>query len=77
MKKITCFIVFSLLLHAAGICQPTWTQKADHSGAPRYDFAGFSLNGKGYIGGGRYGGAFNALSEWQVYDPASDMLRME
>lgn len=52
--------------------QPVWTQKSNYSGVARFDFAGFSLNGKGYIGGGRYSGPFNSISEWQEYNPVSD-----
>ena len=46
-----------------------WTQKANTLGNPRYNFAGFSLNGNGFIGGGRFGGPFNAIETWQQYNP--------
>jgi N-acetylneuraminic acid mutarotase len=73
MKKVTFLLAVILVMQfSSGITQPVWTQKASHNGAPRYDFAGFSLNNKGYIGGGRYGGAFNSISEWQEYDPAAN-----
>jgi hypothetical protein len=74
MKRINIFIVVFLALNFHSLsAQSVWTQKSNHLGSPRYDFAGFSLNGKGYFGGGRYGGPFNAISEWQEYNPVSDV----
>ena len=49
--------------------QVVWTQKSNHLGAARLAYAGFSINGKGYFGGGAYGGSFNAISEWQEFNP--------
>lgn len=73
MKQITIlFSAFFLLQFCEINAQSGWTQKAGHLGAARYDFAGFSTNGKGYIGGGRYGGPFNSLSEWQEYNPLTN-----
>lgn len=76
MKSIKVrFFLIAILYLAYDTCvhaQPIWAQKSNYLGAARFDFAGFSLNSKGYIGGGRYGGPFNSISEWQEYNPGSD-----
>jgi N-acetylneuraminic acid mutarotase len=46
-----------------------WTQKADYIGSLRYDFIGYSLGSKGYIGTGRHRGYFSFLSDFQEFDP--------
>ncbi len=72
MKK-TILLSAVICVYCFGIVSAqTWTQKSNHLGAARYDYAGFSINGKGYIGGGRYAGPFNSLSEWQEYTQATD-----
>jgi N-acetylneuraminic acid mutarotase len=73
------FYLFPLLLtlcFASGHSQPVWTQKADYAGNPRFDFAGFSLNGFGYFGGGRYASPLNALSEWQEFNPSANTWQL-
>ncbi|MFN8395921.1 MAG: kelch repeat-containing protein [Bacteroidia bacterium] len=74
--RILTWLALALLQIGAVQGQPIWTQKADHLGAARYDFAGFSANGKGYIGGGRYAGPFNAISEWQEFNPLMNSWSM-
>lgn len=46
-----------------------WLQKTDFGGTNRADAAGFSINGKGYIGLG-YTGPISY--DWWEYDPISD-----
>ncbi len=73
MKRIKLLITVILnFLIIDGMAQPVWTQKTDYTGGPRYNFAGFSLNGKGYIGGGRFGGPFNSQDDWQKFNPVSN-----
>jgi N-acetylneuraminic acid mutarotase len=73
MKTITTIITALFILLVFNVkSQPVWTQKADYLDTARYDFAGFSANSKGYIGGGRYSGPFNSLSQWQQYDPLTN-----
>ncbi|MCX6276427.1 MAG: T9SS type A sorting domain-containing protein, partial [Bacteroidetes bacterium] len=72
LTKLLVLSIFITALNFPVLSQPVWTQKSNYSGVARFDFAGFSLNGKGYIGGGRYGGPFNSISEWQEYNPVSD-----
>ena len=52
-KIVPTLFVFSLLIlfSTSGFSQQ-WTQKADLTGGKRYEAFGFSINGKGYIGGG-------------------------
>jgi len=49
-KPFTLSITLLILISTAGFSQ--WTQKADLTGGKRYEAFGFSINGKGYIGGG-------------------------
>ncbi|MCX6292022.1 MAG: T9SS type A sorting domain-containing protein [Bacteroidetes bacterium] len=73
MKKYVILFAACLLFHLFELkAQQVWTQKLDHLGSPRFDFAGFSLNGKGYIGGGSYAGVFNSISEWQEFNPLTN-----
>lgn len=72
MKKTTLFLFIFILNVFQLPAQATWTQKADHLGAARYDFAGFAAGGNGYIGGGRYAGPFNSISEWQQFNPSTN-----
>lgn len=51
-----------------------WTKKADFAGGSRYGAVSFTLNGKGYLGGGIEGTIVNQAiysDVWQ-YTPASD-----
>jgi N-acetylneuraminic acid mutarotase len=74
MKNRICVFTFLMIMTILGLqTRAQWSQKTHHSGFARYDFAGFSANGKGYMGGGRYAGPFNAISEWQEFDPVTDV----
>ena len=73
MKNVYLFVtIFFIVCYVEVLAQLTWTQKANHLNAARYDFAGFSINNKGYIGGGRFAGPFNSLSEWQEFNPITN-----
>lgn len=48
----------------------TWIQKADFPAAARKNAAGFSIDGKGYLGTG-YDGT-TQLNDWWLYDPAAN-----
>lgn len=53
------------------ISSDTWTQKGDFAGGLRMRAYGFSLNGKGYLGGGQVPDWTHQIDLWE-YDPASD-----
>ncbi|HEY3388878.1 MAG TPA: kelch repeat-containing protein [Prolixibacteraceae bacterium] len=54
---------------ALPLSQGVWMQKADYMGGARYDFVGYALNNKGFIGTGRHSGYFSYLADWQEFDP--------
>jgi N-acetylneuraminic acid mutarotase len=58
-------LLFTDLIEAQGV----WTRKADYLGARRYDFIGYALANKGYMGSGTYGGINSFLADWQEFDP--------
>jgi N-acetylneuraminic acid mutarotase len=64
---IAC-VLFPSLLDAQG----TWLRRADYLGTRRFDFIGYALNNKGYIGAGTYGTINSFLSDWQEFDPVSN-----
>jgi N-acetylneuraminic acid mutarotase len=74
--RIHAFALLLIMSISGFNSRAQWTQKVSHLGSARYDFAGFSANGKGYFGGGRYAGAFNSIAEWQQYDPATNVWTM-
>jgi N-acetylneuraminic acid mutarotase len=50
-----------------------WTRKADFPGSPRYDAAGFSISGKGYLGtGGLNASSSTYCKDFWEYDPVTD-----
>jgi N-acetylneuraminic acid mutarotase len=70
MKTNICnIILFCLVLPIVLPAQGTWTQKADYLGTRRFDFIGYALSNKGYIGTGTYGGINSFLGDWQEFDP--------
>jgi len=62
--------IFALLLFVSIPGFSQWTQKADLTGGARYEAFGFSINGKGYIGGGA--GSTGAKYDFWEYDPATN-----
>jgi hypothetical protein len=74
MLRIIQLGILALTTVSSGCnAQSGWTQKSDYSGSPRHDYAGYSAGNFGYIEGGRYGGPFNAISEWQKFDPTNNI----
>jgi N-acetylneuraminic acid mutarotase len=73
MKTITRIVMiinlfFPLLLLSQGV----WIQKANYLGTSRYEFIGYSLGSKGYMGAGTYGGINSFLGDLQEFDPVSN-----
>jgi hypothetical protein len=60
--------IFLILLSSSVFAQ--WTQKADYGGGWRYESFGFSINGKGYIGGGK--GLGGAKYDFWEFDPGTN-----
>ncbi|MBS1737187.1 MAG: T9SS type A sorting domain-containing protein [Bacteroidetes bacterium] len=72
MKKIL-FIILSALyfLEVYAQAPDSWTQKASFSGTARWSAAGFSINGKGYIGTG--GNNSSLYKDFWEYNPVTDV----
>jgi N-acetylneuraminic acid mutarotase len=60
-------LVILVFLFGRVYAQGTWTQKANFSGEARNGAVGFSINSKGYVGSGVFGG-----NDFWEYDPAYD-----
>ncbi len=65
-SRIICFTLL-ILFSSLGFSQ--WTQKADLTGGKRYQAFGFSINGKGYIGGGT---DLAVKKDFWEYDPGTN-----
>ncbi len=57
--------------------QGVWTQKANYIGGNRYDFIGYALDNKGYIGTGSHRGYFSILGDWMTFDPVLNTWEMK
>ena len=69
MSKPLNLAIAALILVSNSVLSQ-WTQKADFGGGGRYEAFGFSINDKGYIGGGR--NATGAKKDFWEYDPATN-----
>ncbi|MEI6435457.1 MAG: hypothetical protein WCP32_11475 [Bacteroidota bacterium] len=70
MKTMIRYSILFVLFFPVGLsAQGVWVQKADYLGARRFDFIGFAINNKGYIGAGSFGGIYSFLGDWQEFDP--------
>ncbi|MEI7981296.1 MAG: kelch repeat-containing protein [Bacteroidota bacterium] len=70
MKIIIHSLLITMLIAPLSLAaQGVWTQKANYLGARRFDFFGYALNNKGYMGTGTYGGINSFLGDWQEFDP--------
>jgi hypothetical protein len=58
-------------VHVYDITTGLWSTVADFPGTWRNRHAAFAVDGKGYLGGGRDADD-NVLTDWWVYDPATD-----
>ncbi len=62
---ILVIIFLPLWMTAQGV----WNQKADYPGQRRFNFFGYALNNKGYMGSGTYGGMNSFLADMEEFDP--------
>jgi N-acetylneuraminic acid mutarotase len=70
MKKFTIIsIIVCLVFSVSASAQGVWTRKADYTGAARFDFTGYGLNNKGYIGAGRHSLFNSYMGDWMEFDP--------
>jgi hypothetical protein len=69
MKKASLLLALLIVVRSnQSEAQNSWTQKADFGGTARYRAAGFSINGKGYLGTGYDEGGYK--KDFWEFDPA-------
>src|SRR5262249_2456399 len=73
MKKIITrlFIIFFVFKCSGSYAQGTWTQRATFPGVGSHFPFSFSINNKGYIGGGE-SSANQLTKDFWEYNPAAD-----
>lgn len=75
MKTFIQFVVACLLAQIISAQPNTWTRKANYGGVERKSAFGFSIGGKGYIGGGCYYDWENwyYYNDFWEFDPVSNV----